>query len=426
MPQIIDPLRFLQAAQADAELRHKLRGMTATIGFGLEVQSFALRIEAGQIVAVTEFGQAAPDVTLAGPADAWRSACTQVPPPGLDNLTSAVLKGIKVEGGSFPDLVAPYQGALQRLFVVLRECASGSTLRPPGADIDPYRETDNAVGRYVRVNLGGAEGRVYYEEAGTGPVPLVLQHTAGADSRQYRHVLANPAMQKRFRMIAWDLPYHGRSLPPNGVRWWEQDYRPGKQELLDWSAAISAAIGLDRPIYMGCSVGGQLALDLAAHKAEHFRAFISLNGWYELVSRGHHDNDIHRSPRTSTDYFASRILSATAPVAPEALAQEVYWVYRSNFPGVYAGDNDYFMRLHDLRENGHLIDPSKTPVYVLVGAYDPSAWSPQHGGQAVARHVPGVVYRELPGLGHFAPSDDPIRFCDTIVPILDEIVAQCR
>jgi len=171
---------------------------------------------------------------------------------------------------------------------------------------------------------------------------------------------------------------------------WTQDYRPGKQELLDWSVAIAQAIGLDRPI-LGVSVGGQLALDLAAHKAAHFRAFVSINGWYELLSRGRHDNDIHRHPRTSTDYFASRILSAASPVAPEALAQEVYWVYRSNFPGVYAGDNDYFMILHDVREDGHLIDAYKTPVYALVGEYDPSFTNP---GTLRAFGRPGAILQD--------------------------------
>jgi pimeloyl-ACP methyl ester carboxylesterase len=225
-------------------------------------------------------------------------------------------------------------------------------------------------------------------------------------------------------MIAWDLPWHGRSLPPIGERWWEEAYRPTKQDLMQWPVAICDALGLDQPIFLGTSVGGQLALDLAAHHADRFRAFVSVNGWYEIKSRGGYNNDVHRHPLTSTDYFASRILAATAPAAPEASAQEVYWVYRSNFPGVYAGDNDYFMEGHDLREDGHLIDAMKKPVYVVAGEYDASTLFPKNGGLAVADHVPGVVYRELPGLGHFAPSDDPVGFCEAIIPLLDEIVAK--
>ena len=41
---------------------------------------------------------------------------------------------------------------------------------------------EDAVGRYVYLDLDGTEYRVYFEEAGAG-VPLLLQHTAGADGR---------------------------------------------------------------------------------------------------------------------------------------------------------------------------------------------------------------------------------------------------
>ena len=72
---------------------------------------------------------------------------------------------------------------------------------------------DATVGRYVYLELDGTEHRVYFEEAGEG-IPLLLQHTAGADGRQWRHVLEDAALQKQFRLIAYDLPYHGKSVPP--------------------------------------------------------------------------------------------------------------------------------------------------------------------------------------------------------------------
>ena len=43
------------------------------------------------------------------------------------------------------------------------------------------------VGRYLTMETGGESVRIYVEEAGDG-VPLVCLHTAGADSRQYRHL----------------------------------------------------------------------------------------------------------------------------------------------------------------------------------------------------------------------------------------------
>ncbi len=63
---------------------------------------------------------------------------------------------------------------------------------------------------------------MYLEEAGQG-IPLLCLHTAGADSRQFRHVLNDREVTGRFRVIAFDLPWHGRSNPPDG--WWTTRYR---------------------------------------------------------------------------------------------------------------------------------------------------------------------------------------------------------
>jgi pimeloyl-ACP methyl ester carboxylesterase len=419
----MDRDRLLAAFRADKELRYKLRELTARICIDFEDEALELFIDKGRPASLSDASED-PDILIRAPKAFWTNALVQNPERGFESLSVGGMHGAVTEG-NFHELLAPYQGAMQRLFVVMREAVAGRLNRRQH-EPEPYRATDTAVGRYIWAKLNGQEARIYYEEAGEGPLTLVLQHTAGADSRQYRHMLANPGMQKRFRMIAWDLPYHGKSLPPLGQRWWEEDYRPNKDHFMNWAVAICDALQLDRPIFLGTSVGGQLALDLAAHHADRFCGFVSVNGWYEIVSRGGYNNDIHRHPQCSTDYFASRILAATAPLAPEASAQEVYFVYRSNFPGVYAGDNDYFMEFHDLREDGHLIDTTKTPVWVVAGEYDASTLFPSNGGKAVAENVPGVVYRELPGLGHFAPSDDPVGFCEAIIPIMDEFVASIK
>ena len=40
---------------------------------------------------------------------------------------------------------------------------------------------DSATGRYTYLTIDDAEYRLYFEEAGTGEIGLLLQHTAGAD-----------------------------------------------------------------------------------------------------------------------------------------------------------------------------------------------------------------------------------------------------
>jgi len=416
----VDCGRFLTLARADRELNYKLRGLSAKVRIGLGERPLDVSVVSGEITAVqAATGQA--EISIHAPDRFWTAGLSgSIPQPGYESLTMGMSAGVEIKGDF--TLVASYQSAWQRLYLVLREAVCGVAPRRPAQE--PFRDTDTAVGRYKYVTANGTEARIYYEEAGTGAVPLMLQATAGADGRQYRHLLANPDMQKRFRMIAYDLPYHGKSLPPLGERWWERAYKPTRDSLMNWIVAIADALELEQPYFMGCSVGGQLALDLAAFHGERFGAFISLNGWYDKTPAFEGmDNDIFRSPAVAEDFPMALILGGTAPLAPETHAQEVYWVYRSNFPGIYAGDNDYFLHEHDLNLYGHRIDAHRKPVYAIAGEYDPTARDAIHGAPAVAAKVPGVVFVEAKGLGHFAPSDDPLAFGALILPILDEVLS---
>ena len=77
------------------------------------------------------------------------------------------------------------------------------------------------VGRYLTLTLGGRPNRIYFEEAGQG-IPLICLHTAGADSRQFRHLMNDDAITKHYRVIAFDMPWHGKSTPPPG--WQDEEY----------------------------------------------------------------------------------------------------------------------------------------------------------------------------------------------------------
>ena len=83
-------------------------------------------------------------------------------------------------------------------------------------------QVEPVIGRYLRLEIGGVPHRVYVEEAGQG-VPLLCLHTAGSDSRQFRDLLNDPAVLADFRVITFDLPWHGKSSPPDG--WWREHIR---------------------------------------------------------------------------------------------------------------------------------------------------------------------------------------------------------
>jgi pimeloyl-ACP methyl ester carboxylesterase len=262
---------------------------------------------------------------------------------------------------------------------------------------------------------------VYFEEAGEG-IPLVCHHTAGADGRQYRHFLEDPDFQKKFRMIAYDLPYHGKSVPPVGKEWWQEEYKLTQDFLFKFIVGFCHALELDQPVFMGCSVGGFLAPDLAYYHPDEFRAVIGLNSGVYL---GEETVDVEmleswRHPRVYSEWKAAAMRGVMAPNAPEALRRETAWVYAQGGPPVFAGDLYYYQIEHDLRGKLADIDTSNCAVYIMAGEYDPSTFMPL-GSQDVANGIEGATYTQVPGGGHFLMSENPVEFKRYVTPVLEEI-----
>ena len=225
---------------------------------------------------------------------------------------------------------------------------------------------ETAVGRYVYLTLDSIEFRVYFEEAGTG-IPIVLQHTAGADGRQWRHLLEDREFQHDFRMIAYDLPFHGKSVPPEGIKWWDREYRLTKDFLMNFVITFTRTLDLKRPVYMGSSIGGNLATDLAINHPEQFRALIGLEA--AILTPGGYDDQWYH-PRISNDYKASVMYGLMSPTSPEKYRRETAWVYSQGAPPTFKGDLYYYSIDHDLTHTAEQIDGARVPIYLLTGEYD--------------------------------------------------------
>ncbi|MGH2631781.1 MAG: alpha/beta fold hydrolase [Tepidiformaceae bacterium] len=278
---------------------------------------------------------------------------------------------------------------------------------------------DSPTGRYVHLELGGLDHRVYFEEAGEG-IPLLLQHTAGAHSSQWRHLFEDARITSRFRLIAYDLPFHGKSLPPTDDAWWAREYRLTTEFLMSVPVALVDALELERPVYMGCSIGGLLALDLARYHGERFRAVVGLEpalkveGNFEAMRGLWH-------PRVSNEYKAALMYGLMSPTSPEALRRETAFVYSQGWPPSFLGDLHYYIADHDLRTEAANIDTSRCAVHLLSGEYDYSA-TPAHG-RAAHEGVAGSSFGVMEGVGHFPMSENPERFIEALLPVLAAIEA---
>jgi pimeloyl-ACP methyl ester carboxylesterase len=281
---------------------------------------------------------------------------------------------------------------------------------------------DKATGRYVHLDILGTEHRVYFEEAGEG-IPLLMQHTAGAHGAQWRHVLEDDWVTSHFRCLAYDLPYHGKSLPPTGPKWWTEPYDLTTEFAMAVPLALREALGADDPIFMGCSIGGLLALDLARYHAKEFRAVIGVEPSLRVGgSRRSMAGFWH--PKVSNDFKASAMYGLMAPQSPEELRRETVFVYSQGWPPAFIGDLHFYVEDHDLRVEAANIDTDQVGVHLLTGEYDYSA-TPEHG-LAAHQAITGSTFEVMEEMGHFPMSENPERFLDHLRPILENILADSR
>ena len=272
------------------------------------------------------------------------------------------------------------------------------------------------TGRYARLQIDGIPHRVYVEEAGEG-VPLLCLHTAGADSRQFRGVLNDPAVLQQFRVVTFDLPWHGKSSPPPG--WWREPYRLTADAYMQAVLAVIDALELDRPLVVGCSIGGRAVLYLAARHSDRIGGVIGL----QSGSRVDPYYDIEWLDRPDVDggrVCAGVVSGLMGPRVPEGERWETLWHYMQGGPGVFKGDL-HFYRGEDAANDVTQIDTARCPVYLLTGEYDYSC-SPADSFD-VHRAIAGSHLTVMEGLGHFPMSEDYGRFRKYLLPSLAAVAA---
>lgn len=399
---------------ADGEFILAARHWQGGMNFHVGNEVLSLSIQDGQIESKPPEGDV---LAYQAPRDVWDKLLAAEPPRFHTDIFAVLSTGGDLSVDGDPTLAAQYYPAVMRALELLRpvvESKESVTKEQASPQIGSF---DSPVGRYVRLELGGEMHRIYFETAGQG-IPILLQHTAGCHGSQWRHLFEEGEITQHFQLIAYDLPYHGKSLPPENARWWEQKYDLTGEFLRAVPRALSKALDLDRPVFMGCSVGGLLALDLAYRHGDEFRAVISVEG--ALSIPGSVDNlQTLWHPQVSNEYKARAMEGLMAPQSPLPYVKETSFVYASGWPQSFLGDLFYYLEDYDLSEVADQIDTNKVGVHILSGEYDHSGTSEL--GQAAHRAIAGSTYTEMAGVGHFPMSENPKAFLKYLKPVLEAI-----
>ena len=373
----------------------------------------ATTVRIGESIA-TASGEASGAVfALSASSETWAEFAKAVPPVGYQSLVGMIRMGhLRVDG----DMLAFGRNLLllEQLFAALRPAAPAEESPSVGSPV-----IEPVIGRYLRLDFKGRPHRLYFEEAGQG-IPLVCLHTAGADGRQYRALLNDAEITRRFRVIAFDLPWHGKSSPPPGFE--REVYQLTTDLYVDTVMAVCRALGLERPVVMGCSIGGRAVLHLALRHGDYFRAAIGLQSATHAEAgadtRLRDLRLLHRPDVHGQEAAAGSVACLIAPTSPQSDRWETLWHYMQGGPGVFLGDLHYYFTDGDLR-NGLLdrLDTKRCPLHLLTGEYDLSA-TPELTAE-LAKLVNATSFQVMEGMGHFPMSENPARFRRYLLPVLE-------
>ena len=183
---------------------------------------------------------------------------------------------------------------------------------------------------------------------------------------------------------------------------------------------FSRALALERPVVMGCSMGGRIVLELALEHGRELGGVIGLEAadhqtpWYD--TEWLHRPDVHGG-----EVSAALVSGLVGASAPDEHRWETLWGYMQSGPGVFKGDLYFYRVDSDFRDRVGRIDTSACPVFLLTGSYDFSC-TPEDTLRTAAK-INGAEAQIMDGLGHFPMSEDPARFRAYILPVLGKIRA---
>jgi pimeloyl-ACP methyl ester carboxylesterase len=174
-------------------------------------------------------------------------------------------------GGHFAALEQPdlLLADMRRFFADQAEPRDDRDRRPALGAMGAAAAGVAALALYSRASVGRIEqqvpadgafidvpgARIHYVDRGAGR-PIVLLHGLGAQLRNFAYGVADE-LASEHRVILMDRPGSGYSVPTGDL--------PG---ILDQAAIVAAFIdelGLDRPLLVGHSLGGAIALAVATH-----------------------------------------------------------------------------------------------------------------------------------------------------------------
>lgn len=260
-------------------------------------------------------------------------------------------------------------------------------------------------GFYIKVN-----GVKIYCETNNGPQDgevIICLHTAGRDSRQYHDMME--ILNDKYKMIAFDMPAHGKSWPLPGNKVINRYEDNGE---FVW--AVIEELGVKDPIVIGCSMGGNIVYHLAQEYP--VKAICSMQGADYTPTVNENILELLHHPYVNPQISH---LEFTESLIGKATTQErkdfIFWGVATEIGITKQGDLTQYNGF-DVR---HKMDQITCPVLVIHGLDDKIATG-EMAEETMSRltNYKNLVYKPIEDYGHFIIVENP----ELVSRYLDEFI----
>lgn len=380
--------RSVDELNEDVAFEEAARYFPLRVEFRQDQESMTLDIRDGKIVGLAEGRhRMGADLVIAGSSEDWSRLARGE--SDWFEATNAATGSMTVEG----NVVSAYRNV--RAMYLLMKGVSRAGGAQPSTEFapDPVWTDREVIGRYVTVD--GI--RTYYEEAGEGQ-PIVCIHAAEQDTMQWRYVV--DGLSDQYRVIAVDAPGHGKSLEPKGGQW------KTLAKHVEFNEMFIEVLGLDRPVVMGCSMGGNMVLDLCSRSPKAYAAGVSAEGSDHTPTYDQFHNDMLLLNGQMMEGTVSESLMGNR--TPPDRYREVVWQITRATPEAMNGDLTGYAAF-DVRDRVRAIE---CPLLLVRGDAD---WLvSQERMEATHSRIPRSEMLVLRGCGHYPMVENPVEYVDAV------------
>ncbi|MGT2502852.1 alpha/beta fold hydrolase [Bradyrhizobium guangxiense] len=243
--------------------------------------------------------------------------------------------------------------------------------------------------------------KIYYEVHGEG-APLLLTHGYSSTSAMWHGQV--DALAKDHKLILWDMRGHGQSDYPDDPKAYSEVLTVGDM------AAILDAVGAERAIIGGLSLGGYMSLAFYRAYPERARALLIID-----TGPGFKKDDAREAWNARALATADKLDREGLEVLKSATRERATASHR-NAKGLALAARDMLTQ-RDARVI-ELLPDIKVPSLIVVGADDTPFLA---ASDYMAAKIPGAQKVVIPAAGHAVNIDQPEAFVDAVVPFLKNL-----